>query len=204
MQSYSPLFTDLLPLSANQLMVNSFTVMKDLGCVNLNLTSPKFENAISSLDERIRRKFFDKKSLKEKIFLYGLSKILSKFDRIKSNLSTQIKNITKDDYLDEDVLRLVKFLSKHVVDIECLQSLPMQQIVDAGAPNIFITFYYYDFDFIDTKAYLDYKLFNKLNTNPKLNLLNGITSDESCSVGLIFSTKYFSNQTTPPQASCYC
>lgn len=150
---------------------------------------------IHELDKKIRNKFFDNRNILElNFFLFELSKNYEKF---KSNLKTNKRD--KANYLDEDLVNLIKFLSKYAVDEECLQNLSMQQLIDVDK-SLFNqeSSFYFDFDFFDTEAYLNYKLFNKINLNPKINILIGFLSDEQCSQGLLFKEIYPNDKFNPP------
>lgn len=99
-------------------------------------------------------------------------------EALKSNLlnpnprmSAEPDQLDQDDYLNGDVLSLTKFLSKHAVDLECLETVPAERITKLKTnPKLLL---YYDEDFIDRSAFLDYRLYNRLDLNPNLHLLIG-------------------------------
>lgn len=155
---------------------------------------------MKSLDENVRTRFFKfvdgKEFLMKKRFLFELYRNWKTFI---SKLKDGIDNLGKEDYIDENLLKLVKFLSKNAVDTDCLRKLPAERLVDA---NIMYTNplwnYYFDFDFIDAGAYLNYKLSNKLNLNRKVNILIGAVSDEDCSTKLLLKDIYPTDQFNAP------
>lgn len=76
-----------------------------------------------------------------------------------------------EEYLDEDVLELTKFLSKHAVDLACLENVAADRIMKLTYNSRFLL--YYDDDFFDRTATEDYLCYNRLNLNPNLRLLIG-------------------------------
>ena len=199
MQSASPLFHDNTPTTANEEMINSLLAINDLGCANLN-NSNLINVHIKKLNQMIKSKFFQfidgQYFLKEKFFLTELNKY---FYRFESKMNAGLDNLNKDDYIARDVLKLTRFLSKHIVDTECLQNLAKEKVIEVDERYLHIFFKdYYDFDFVDTEAYLNYKLFNRLNLNPNVNILAGGVSNEKGSVGLFLKDKYYTDQFNAP------
>lgn len=183
----------------NELQVGSFLAINDLKCLNLsNLNVANFMNTLDENTKISLAKFVDEKQiLKKKPFLAELEKNLKK---LFTKLKDAIDNIGLDYDFNENLLKLVKYLSKKAVDIDCLQQLPAKRIVDANllyTDNLWS--YYFDFDFIDTEAYLNYKLFNKLSLNPKINLLIGAVSDEECSSKFILKDIFPTDKFNAPK-----
>lgn len=202
MQSSSPLFHDIFPATRTEIMLSSFAAIQQFECVNL--THVESLESLASLNQTVKDEFFSQTSLKSKYFLrklkQNLEKLKSKLKRKPQKSDEKQKGDEKpDDQLDENLVRLVRFLSKHAVDVECLQNLPMQTIADNA--NLLPTPFYFDFDFVDTEAYLNYKLFNRLSFDPKINILSGVVTDESCFQGLAFKEFWYTDQFNPPALS---
>lgn len=193
LQSSSPLFHDVFPATRTELMLSSFAAIHEFKCVNL--TRIESLDSLAKLNETVKNEFFSQKSLKSKYFLLKLARNLEK---LESKLKKPEKQ-TADDKLDETLVGLIRFLSKYAVDVQCLQRLPMQTIADNANP--LPTPFYFDFDFVDTEAYLNYRLFNRLSFNPKINILSGVVTDESCFQGLTFKEFYYADQFNPPAMS---
>ena len=177
-------------------MINSFLAINDLKC--LNLSNRAVTDYIDAIDEKLKFKFFkffnEKAPLKQRLLLSDFSN-----DKLRFPFRLNADNIDKDEYIDKDILELIKFLSKNAVDLECLQNLTTEQII--GVDKIYTGpswTIYYDFDFINKKAYLDYKLFNKLDLNPNLNLLIGTTEEETCKKYFPFIKNYPNDQFNAP------
>lgn len=170
-QSGAPLFQELIPVTKNELTINSFIAIKKLGC--LNLSSKSVLKHLGLLDDSTRSKYFDLKGgfSNEKSFYTELDKSFKKLAKKIKQRQTPFKS---EELIDKNLLKVVKYLSKYAVDLECLRNLTPEQITSLdGSHNQVQWQMYYDFDFIDTGSYIDYKLFNKLNFNPNLNLLIG-------------------------------
>ena len=165
------------------------------------MDNSKITDHIGQLTKDVRTKFFDfyeeKEHLKEKVFFDNLRKNWYVF---QSGLKLGRNDyLNKDDYIDAGVLEMVRFLSGNAVDLDCLEKLTTEQIMNIDrAYTEYFWLVHYDFDFIDTKAYLDYKLFNRLNLNPKLNLLIGGVEQEQCEVPIEFKDKYPTDQFNAP------
>ena len=164
------------------------------------MENSKITDHISQLTKDVRTKFFDfyeeKEHLKEKVFFDNLRKNWYVF---QAGLKFANDYLNKDDYIDAGVLEMVRFLSGNAVDLDCLEKLTTEQIMNIDrAYTEYFWLVHYDFDFIDTKAYLDYKLFNRLNLNPKLNLLIGGVEQEKCEVPIEFKDKYPTDQFNAP------
>ena len=174
----------------SEVIVNSFLAIYELGCIDF--TNLKMIN-FADLDEKIIAKFFKFEDndyyLEEAHLLTELNKNLYKFES-KLNF--------KDD-IDKDLIRFIKFASKHVIDLNCLQQLPMEKVINVS--DVFDNFNwqaYQDLDFIDKKTYLDYKLFNKLDLNPNVNILIGGLSNEKCQPAISSIDKYYTDQFNAP------
>ena len=106
-----------------------------------------------------------------------------------------------DDYLDLKIIELIKFLTKSkIVNLKCLENIDSKKIIRIRCKYDYF-YAYYDFDFIDEDAYLNFKLYNKLTTNPKLNLLIGnvVDEDSPCGNGCYKpNDKYYVDQFTAP------
>lgn len=179
-------------------MISSLLAINDLGCINY--TDPQITEHINELDDKTKFKFFkfndDKYLLKKELFLRELT---ANHNKIKSKLTDEND---KDDFLDFKVSRTAFFLSKYSVDLNCLQNLPTERVIDVD--DSYITLFskdHYDLDFTDTETYLDYKLFNKLNLNPNVNILSGVMANEACSDGLFLKNKYYTDQFNAPKIS---
>lgn len=197
LQSSSPLFHDIFPATRDEIILSSFATINEFKCVNLSAFG-HYERPNKKLDiqlnKKIKQEFFDQKlKLKIKHFLASIERNLKK---LKSRLANEKET---DDQLDENLIRLIRFLSKYTVDVACLQNLPMETI--ANNANLFPSPFYFDFDFIGTEAYLNYQLFNRLSLNPKVNILNGVVSDETCFQGIALKEFYYADQTNPPAIS---
>ena len=199
LQSSSVFFTNNFPVSKNEIMINSFRAINDLGCHNYSESLVD----VGSLSKRIKSKFFEKRGgghyLKGELFAAELTR---NWYRFESKLEAG-NNLEKDDYIDRDLIQLVKLLSKYV-DVACLQRLPMERLMEMEESTNADWAIYYDFDFIDTESYLNYKLFNKLDLNPNVNILAGLVSEEQ-GAGLYFLLedkkllrKYYTDQFNAP------
>lgn len=152
------------------MMIGSFWTIESLGC--FNSSDSRVEANADSLSKTIRSKYFDFSNggyrLKRDRFMEALkSNLLNPNPR----MSAEPDQLDQDDYLNGDVLSLTKFLSKHAVDLECLETVPAERITKLKTnPKLLL---YYDEDFIDRSAFLDYRLYNRLDLNPNLRLLIG-------------------------------
>ena len=183
-----------MPITRNEIMINSFLAINELNC--LNLTSSKIGDHVGNLGKKVRTKYFYEENLREKFLFDELKKNWLRFE---SKLNTGRDYLEKDDYIDKDILLLVRFLSRNAVDLDCIEKLSAQQIrnIKGGYINDNWSFYYDD-DFIDEKAYLNYKLFNKLNLNPKINLLIGSIKEENFDQYMKYIDKYPNDQFNAP------
>lgn len=178
------------------MIINSVLAANKIGCLDLRA---KFTNDnLNKLKRKTRFKFFkqedDKYVLKKDLFLEKLNKNWFKLDL---KLRTEIKYINEDDYIDKELLMLLNVASKHIVNIKCLQMANIDDIMNLKFHDARNWQLYYDFDFIDKKSYLEYKLYNKLNLNPKVNILIGGLKTERCdSINLI--NKYYADQFNAP------
>lgn len=151
------------------MIINSFLAITKLGCADFS--SLEFDGQ-QLKDQRIQTKYFLQVTGK-----YRLNKRLLQSELLR-NLYTEESKLESDerflnrDYVDKQLVKLVQFLSKYV-SVECLQTATMEQLIEAGAMMNGRYQTYYDFDFIDQDAYLNYKLFNKLKLNPNVSLLFG-------------------------------
>ena len=187
-----------MPPTRNEIMINSFLAINELNC--LNLTSSRIGSHIENLEKKVRTKYFalddERQSLKGQFFFDELHKNWLHFE---SKLNAGKDYLEKDDYIDKDILLLVRFLSRNAVDLDCLENLSTQQIMEMNADYTNILWaIYYDDDFIDEDAYLDYKLFNKLNLNPKINLLIGGLKEENFDLYMKYTDKYPNDQFNAP------
>ena len=179
-------------------MINSFLAINELGC--LDLKNSKITDHIGQLTNDVRTKFFDfheeKEHLKEKVFFDNLRKNWYNF---RSRLKSGNGYLNIDDYIDADMLEMVRFLSRNAANLDCLMKLTTEQIMNIDRAYVDQRWIiHYDFDFIDTEAYLNYMLFNKLNLNPKLNLLTGAIEQEKCELLIGFKDKYPTDQFNAP------
>ena len=192
LQSSAPFFQDSLPATKDELAINSLLAVIELrNCTNF--TDLKLDQ-ISGLSEKVKANYFDRQamrySLKKEILLENLLKIHHKFSQ--SKLVPNKENI--------DLSELVRFLAKHV-DVACLQRLSKEQVANVSSMYMDAKWsYYVDNDFIRADTYYDYKLFNKLDLNPNLNLLIGnvIEEDQSDTLWLLDTDRYYSDQFNPP------
>ena len=192
-QSESALFQSTLLPTKSELAINSFLAINELECIDFR-NSKIFDN-IYNLELNVITRFFHlsisgEYFLKQKLFLSEL---------IKNSYNFESKLIVENDSIDYDVLELLRFLSKYAVDLDCLQNLPLQKIISLNESYTTDNWnYYYDFDFINIKSYLDYKLFNSLNLNASVNILIGHLSDEKCSCEITLKDKYYTDQFNAP------
>ena len=191
LQSSSPLFHDIFPATRDEIILSSFATINEFKCVNLSRRLDYSSDKM--LNKEIKKEFFDQKTLKINNFW---SKLEANLKKLKSRLANEKE---ANDELDANLIRLIRFLSKYTVDVACLQSLPEKAIADKANP--FPSPFYFDFDFIGTEAYLNYQLFNRLSLNPKVNILNGVVSDETCFEGIVLKELYYADQTNPPAVS---
>ena len=152
------------------MMVNSFLTIDDLGCFNPN-DSRVLANA-GKLGRSIRSQYFEPTEggyrLSRDRFVEAIK---SSLIDTQPKMRTEPNELDQDDYLDADLLTVTKFLSKNAVDLQCLENVPAQRIVQLTVnPKLLL---YYDDDFIDRSAFLDYRLYNRLDLNPNLRLLIG-------------------------------
>lgn len=147
-------------------MINSFLTIDSLGC--FNSSDIRIKTNADALSEAIRLKYFDlieEYTLKRDRFIEAL----------KSNQLDPTPTLNDEpdpeEYLDEDVLELTKFLSKHAVDLACLENVAADRIMKLTYNSRFLL--YYDDDFFDRTATEDYLCYNRLNLNPNLRLLIG-------------------------------
>ena len=185
-----------MPKTRNEIMINSFLAINELNC--LNLTSSRIGDHIENLDKKVRTKYFEfyeeRESLREQFLFNELHKY-----HFESKLNAGTDYIEKDDYIDKDILLLVRFLSRIAVDLNCLEKLSTQQIMNIkGDYTNILWSIYYDGDFIDEEAYLNYKLFNKLNLNPKINLLIGGVKEENYDLYMKYTDRYPNDQFNAP------
>lgn len=198
MKSISYLLQDLIPVSYGDMKINSFLAIDYLGCVVWSDEAI----AVGSLSEAIRSKYFvDGNRLQKSRIMDELLKNWYVFRHPR--LREKPKQLD-ETYLDSDLLKLTEFLFESLVDQECLQNLPPERIDQLHqnftySANRFT--FCYDFDFISTETYLNYKLFNKLTLNPQLNLLIGGVLTEDCSATQLFSDKYYADQFNAPVMS---
>lgn len=185
----------MFPVTKNEQLINTLLVTDSLNC--LNLKNSTISENVQLLNGRLKRRFFDfyegKYHLKSDLFITELRKNLMKTDK---KLKKQI-NYVNDDYIERDVLELAKHLSKLIVDIKCLEQVTIEQMIsldpihyDRGWQIM------YDFDFIDQATYLNYKLYDKLNVNPEVNLLIGGLVNEKYELPL--KEKYYTDQFNAP------
>ena len=203
-QSYGSLFRINAPKTKNELMINSILAVNELKC--LNLTSSKIR--VGNLGEKLKEKYFARSRngeyiLKKEYFLIELNR---NFNDFKSKMNFE------DDYFNKDIVYLLKFLASYIIDLDCLQNLEMQQIIDVSSNHTNLRWSaFFANDFLDDENShfemendLDFKQFNKLNLNPKVNLLIGGLMVEECGRDFIngFSTlkqKYnYSDQFNQP------
>lgn len=179
--------------------INSFLAIDHLNCVAWR--DEAIAGHVDSLGESIRSKYFDGDRLLKHRFMDDLRK--NWYLGMRIGVREKPKQLD-DKYLDGDVLRLTEFLFERLVDRQCLEQLPAER-VDQLHPNYTDPDgrfpFCYDFDFISTDTYLNYKLFNKLTLNPQLNLLIGGLLTEDCSVVLSFADKYYVDQFNAPVMS---
>lgn len=165
------------------MIINSFLAINDLKCLNFDNAQFTTDELIS-FDKKVRTEFFElsengKYHLKTNHFLKKATDNLKLFE---DEMVEGFDRIITDEQIDRNILKLIKFLFKYVVDLECLYNLSTEQIINVDRKHLNEFWaHYYDMDFIDTEAFLNYKLFNKLNLNPKLNLLIGTLEMEHCS-----------------------
>ena len=152
------------------MMIGSFLTIDELGC--FNSSDSRVEANADELSQAIKWKYFDAFNggyrLKRDRFVEAI-----KSSQVKStpSMRTEPNQLDEDEYLDADLLTLTKFLSKNAVDLQCLENVPAERITHLIVnPKLLL---YYDDDFFDRSAVVDYKLYNRLNLNPNLRLLIG-------------------------------
>lgn len=186
----SGLFFNIFPVNKNELIINSFLAIHELGC--LNFKNDQLLTNVIKLSSKIRSTYFDDRNYLN-------------VDNLIKKLKKHWRNLDVDDKLesiDHNLLELIKFLSKYAVDLKCLQNVETEKIMNLNERlNSEFWSIYIDFDFIDKKTYLDYKLHNKLDLNPKVNLLIGGVPNEQCLVGLSLARKKkcYADVFTPPK-----
>lgn len=195
LQSSSNFFTSSTPVSKREIMINSFYGISRLGACS-NYSDSAID--VDSLDGRIKRRFFERRNdqhyLKASLFVAELKRNWYNFE---SKLEAS-SNLEKDDYIDPDVVELIRVLSKYV-DVDCLQRLPIERLIEVEASSDPDWSIYYDLDFIDTEAFFEYKLFNRLKLNPKVNILTGIILEErGAEAFLLIKDKYYYDQFSAP------
>lgn len=178
--------------------------LNSLNC--LNLDSDQIQANVESLDKRLKGRFFREETdgrlrLKKKLFISKLKKNWFKTDtRLKTRLGhLELDDyVNSDSYIEKDVLKLLKWLVKYSVDHECLQAATIEEIISLNPIHHNRGWQImYDDAFLDEATYLEYKLFNKLNLNPKLNLLVGGLSAEKYEFSL--KDEYYTDQFNAPQ-----
>ena len=195
LQSSSAFFKSYTPVSKREVMVNSFLGISSLGaCTNYSDSAID----VDRLGERIKSRFFERRDdqhyLKTALFVKELKKNWYEFE---SKLVAG-SNLEKDDYIDPDVVELIGLLSKYV-DADCLQRLPMEKLIEVEASAEQEWSIYYDLDFIDAEAYFEYKLFNRLKLNPKVNILAGNVLEETGGEAFFLTKdKYYYDQFNAP------
>ena len=113
-----------MAITRNEIMINSFLAINELSC--LNLTSSKIGDHIENLDKKVRTKYFDfYENLRERFLFDELHRNWYHFE---SKLNAGMDNLEKDDYIDKDLLLLIRFLSRNAVDLNCLEKLSVEQI----------------------------------------------------------------------------
>ena len=184
LQSLVPFPRKSLPVTKDELAINSFLAIIELGAC-MNFTDLK----VGGLSEKVKANFFDRQAVG-----YFLN---------KNSLLRELKELTKNDgRLEEgccvELLELVRFLSKSV-DAACLQRLPSSQIINVSSAYTATKWsIYFDDDFISADAYQDYKLYKKLNLNPNVNLLIGNLVGESYSETFWLPGQYYTDQFNAP------
>ena len=190
MQSDSPFFRDSIPVTRDEIAINSLLAIIDLGnCTNFTGIQ---SSQMKELSKRVKAIYFDRQifgySLKTQVLVNELTKIHHVFYTSK----------LRPKPIDRDLLRLISFLSKRI-DVACLQRLPTDQIINVNVAYLEqLWSYYVDFDFVDADAYQDYKLFNKLDLNPNLNLLIGNLVVEQHADVLSLRQDHYSDQFNAP------
>lgn len=190
-------------MTRNEQLINSFLALNSLKC--LNLDSEELQAKAESLDGRLKAKFFHeadgKLRLRKKMFISKLQKNWFKTDtrlRTKFGHLDPEDHVDTDSYIEKDVLRLLKWLVKYTVDYGCLQDASIEEIISLDPIHHNRGWQImYDDEFLGENAYLEYKLFNKLNVNPKLNLLIGGLSSEKYEFSL--KEDYYTDQFNAPQ-----
>lgn len=199
-QSSNGLFSDVISVTKNEIMVSSALAISELGC--LNLEDEKITKNINSLDYEIRLKYFFRIGgiyiLNKKLFISDLKKNLYKFE---SKLNDEVNYLHVDNYIDKNLLVLIKFISKDAINVNCLQNMSIEKLNRHYLNDEKRWQFHYDDDFIDKETYLDYKLFDKLNMNPNLTLLIGVVRDEQIRDAKKFDSKYYSDQFNAPLIS---
>ena len=189
-----------MPVTYGDMKINSFLAIDHLGC--MVWSDEAIADQIDLLGESIRSKYFiDGDRLRKSYLMKELKRnwYVFRFPRLREKPKQ-----LDEAYLDGDLLILIEFLFDRLVDQKCLQNLPPERV-----DQLHLNFTYspsrltfaYDFDFISTETYLNYKLFNKLTLNPQLNLLIGGTLDEDCSAAQLVSKQCYVDQFNAPVLS---
>lgn len=176
--------------------INSFLAIDQLNCVAWN--DEAIADRLGSLSEAIRSKYFDGVRLRKETFMEQLRK--NWYLGMQSKLRETPRQLDYG-YLDGDILKLTEFLAEHLVDRQCLERLPAERIdgLHSNYTDSDDRFpFCYDFDFISTETYLNYKLFGKLTLNPQVNLLIGGLYAEDCKAASLFKDKYYVDQFNAP------
>jgi len=196
MQSDSPLFNNDEPATRNEITLVSFLAINDLNCVNLR--SPQIDAYLQELSPRVQRRFIQTLSLRRsvkdnRVLSFSLKREIEQTNRLRDRKNGRSQ-------IDPDTLELIKFLSKWAVDLKCLQTLPVKEIVNAGSLYTQKEWsIHYDSDFIDDKTIAEYKKTNRLNVSPKLNLLIGTIQNEFCAETLRYTWRYPTDQFNAPR-----
>lgn len=160
--------------------MNSFLAIETWGCLNWH--DERVSKYVVTLDEAIREKYFIRENqLNRGLFMGDLK---TAWDKIRLRVSS--KQYALDDGQDEQLMRLIKFLSRSAVDLQCIQRLPMETVQKMEVKfrdgwNI-----HFDYDFIDAKSFFNSRQ-NRLNLNPHLNLLIGGALNENCRAASMFA-----------------
>lgn len=171
----------------------------------MQLDGEQVQVNVGSLDRQLKVKFFSEVDgrlrLKQKMFISRLKRNWFKTDtRLKSRAGhLELEDyVNSDSYIEQDVLKLLKWLIKYSVDYECLRRASIEEIISLNPIHHNRGWQImYDDDFLDRETYLEYKLFNKLNLNPKVNLLIGGLSAEKYEFSL--KDEYYTDQFNAPQ-----
>lgn len=179
-------------------------IINRVGC--LNFKAENVSQNIWSLDAKIRFKYFKQSNgqfrLKEKIFLNELDKNILKLEQETGKIKKDIMYLDLDYYLDIDIVDLVKFLSKYIIDLECLQTKDSKFF---NVDNVYTQKkyeMYYDDVLIDTETFVDNRLYNKLDINSSISLMLGVSEDEMLkNVFVKMNSKFYNDRFTAPVIS---